>query len=364
MPVKRKPDQSIIEALNKAQHIAFGPVLFQAVRSALATGLLSHISEAQDTEDEAARVCGLTAYAVGVLVDVLIVDVLIAGDVLTKADDGKLALTKTGQCLLLDEMTRVNFNFTADVCYRGMDHLTEALTEGKPSGLKELGDWETIYPAISQLPHPARESWFAFDHYYSDRYFVMLAEELRDRLNPQTLFDVGGNTGKFAAACLKAMPQTRVTLIDLPQQCATACSNSILAPFADRFSAAEVDWLKPDCFPAVGHKADVIWMSQFLDCFSPEEAVSILQRCKPLLSERGRFAVLECLVDGQKFPAAGFSLAAVSLYFTTMANGNSRFYRRNDLLSVFKNAGLDVEYCRDNVGVSHTLYILKPTAAK
>ena len=235
MPVKRKPDQSIIEALNKAQHIAFGPVLFQAVRSALATGLLSHISEAQDTEDEAARACGLTAYAVGVLVDVLI-----AGDVLTKAADGKLALTKTGQCLLLDEMTRVNFNFTADVCYRGMDHLTEALTEGKPSGLKELGDWETIYPAISQLPHPARESWFAFDHYYSDRYFVMLAEELRDRLNPQTLFDVGGNTGKFAAACLKAMPQTRVTLIDLPQQCATACSNSILAPFADRFSAADL----------------------------------------------------------------------------------------------------------------------------
>lgn len=36
MPVKRKPDQSIVEALNKAQHIAFGPVLFQAVRSALA----------------------------------------------------------------------------------------------------------------------------------------------------------------------------------------------------------------------------------------------------------------------------------------------------------------------------------------
>ena len=345
MPVKRKPDQSIIEALNKAQHIAFGPVLFQAVRSALATGLLSHISEAEDTEAEAARACSLTPYAVGVLVDVLT-----AGDVVTKSEDGTLALTKTGQCLLFDEMTRVNFNFTADVCYRGMDHLTEALTEGKPAGLKELGDWDTIYPAISQLPHPARESWFAFDHYYSDRYFAMLAEELRDR--------------KFAAACLKAMPQTRVTLIDLPQQCATACSNSILAPFADRFSAAEVDWLKPDCVPVVEHKADVIWMSQFLDCFSPEEAVSILQRCKPLLSERGRFAVLECLVDGQKFPAAGFSLAAVSLYFTTMANGNSRFYRRNDLLSVFKNAGLDVEYCRDNVGVSHTLYILKPTAAK
>lgn len=96
MPVKRKPDQSIIEALNKAQHIAFGPVLFQAVRSALATGLLSHISEAEDTEAEAARACSLTPYAVGVLVDVLT-----AGDVVTKSEDGTLALTKTGQCLLL-----------------------------------------------------------------------------------------------------------------------------------------------------------------------------------------------------------------------------------------------------------------------
>ena len=123
--------------------------------------------------------------------------------------------------------------------------------------------------------------------------------------------------------CVLAIPSRAhsfayaVTLIDLPQQCATACSNSILAPFANRFSAAEVDWLKPDCVPVVEHKADVIWMSQFLDCFSPEEAVSILQRCKPLLSERGRFAVLECLVDGQKFPAAGFSLAAVKLRGTT-----------------------------------------------
>ena len=97
MPVKRKPDQSIIEALNKAQHIAFGPVLFQAVRSALATGLLSHISEAEDTEAEAARACSLTPYAVGVMVDVLTV-----GDVVTKSEDGTLALTKTGQCLLFD----------------------------------------------------------------------------------------------------------------------------------------------------------------------------------------------------------------------------------------------------------------------
>ena len=131
-------------------------------------------------------------------------------------------------------------------------------------------------------------------------------------------------------------------------------------PDAERFCAAEVDWLVPESMPATNGKADVIWMSQFLDCFSPNEAVSILTRCKTLLSPNGRFAVLECLVDGQPFAAANFSLAAVSLYFTAMANGNSRFYRRADLEAIFKKAGLDIEYRRDGVGVSHTLYILKP----
>ena len=157
---KRSDGESIIEALNKAQRIAFGPILFQAVRSGIATGFLKHIADDPCSEAEAAHACSLTPYATGVLTDVLV-----SGDVLAKAEDGTLSLTKTGQCLLFDEMTRVNFNFTADVCYRGMDHLTEALVEGRPAGLKELSDWPTIYPAISELPEPARTSWFAFDHY-------------------------------------------------------------------------------------------------------------------------------------------------------------------------------------------------------
>lgn len=359
MPVRRKQDVSIIQALNKAQRIAFGPIVFQAVRSALSTGLLKHIAQNPCTEKEAASAARLSDYAAGVLVDVLI-----AAEVVSKSDDNLLSLTKTGECLLFDEMTRVNFDFTSDVCYRGMDHLTEALLERRPAGLCELGDWPTIYPAISVLPEPARSSWFAFDHYYSDRYFSMLAAELRDRVHPKTLFDVGGNTGKFAAACLQAMPETRVTLIDLPQQCATARLNPILKPFCERFSTAEVDWLKTGRQPQVTEKADVIWMSQFLDCFSADQAVDILKRCSALLSENGRFAVLECLVDRQRFPAAAFSLSAVSLYFTTMANGNSRFYRSADLEDIFQKAGLEIEYCRDNVGVSHTLYILKPAASE
>lgn len=356
MPIRRSKHSSIIESLNEAQRIAFGPVLFQAVRAARKTGFLACLSEKPRTQAEAAQAAHITDYAAGVLVDMLA-----AGGVIAKAEDGVLTLTQTGECLLFDEMTKVNFDFTADVCYRGMDHLTEALEEGRPAGLKELGDWPTIYPAISVLPEPARTSWYAFDHYYSDRYFATLAGALHGHLNPKEIFDVGGNTGKFAAACLREMPEARVTLVDLPPQCASARSNPALAPYAGRFSTADVDWLDPQALPAVKTRADVIWMSQFLDCFSPDEAVSILRRCRTLLAPDGRFAVLECLTDRQAYEASAFSLAAVSLYFTAMANGNSSFYRASDPEDVFARAGLEIEHRRSDVGVSHTLFVLKPS---
>ena len=173
------------------------------------------------------------------------------------------------------------------------------------------------------------------------------------------LLDIGGNTGKFALAMLKASETARVVLIDLPQQCSLAKENKALHPYADRFSCAPVNWLEQQAAPQIEPKGDVIWMSQFLDCFSPEQAVSILLRAKALLAQKGRFAVLECLTDQQSYPAAQLSLAASSLYFTAIANGNSRFYRRAELMAIFDAAGLDIEFEKSNIGVSHTLFVCK-----
>ena len=61
-------------------------------------------------------------------------------------------MSKTGWFLLTDPATAVNLDFNHDVNYQGMFHLEEALTTGKPAGLKTLGDWSTIYEGLSQLP--------------------------------------------------------------------------------------------------------------------------------------------------------------------------------------------------------------------
>ena len=354
--LKRKPrnQNSIIEALYEAQKIAFSPFVFQACVAAKRLGVLVAMAEPA-AENSIARSTGLSAYAVAVLVDALV-----AAGVCRRDEKGNLQLTKTGECLVFDEMTAVNLDFAADVCYGALEALEESLKTARPEGLKRFGSWSTIYPGLSELPERARRSWFGFDHYYSDRYFDSLAALIEKTLCPKVLFYIVCNTGKFALAMLKASETARVVLVDLPQQCRLAQENKALAPYADRFSCASVNWLEPQAVPSVQTQADVIWMSQFLDCFAPEQAVSILLRAKALLAPSGRFAVLECLTDRQPYPAAQLSLAASSLYFTALANGNSRFYRHADLEAIFDAAGLVIEAEQSNIGISHTLFVCKP----
>jgi ubiquinone/menaquinone biosynthesis C-methylase UbiE len=346
----------ILTALKQAQSIAFAPFVFQATVSALRLGLLKtlHASDRPLPVSAVAERSGVSEYGVKVLLETLLV-----ADVVSHDEDG-YRLTKVGEVLLFNPMTEVNLNFTADVCYKGLAHLTDAVVTGTPSGLKELGPWPTIYPALNQLPEPARDSWFKFDHYYSDQVFNRCAGWIDRHLKPARLFDIGGNTGRFAGTCLQRMPYANVTIVDLPEQCQLARNNPDLDAVRDRLQTASVNWLDPDALPQTDTKADVIWMSQFLDCFSPEQAVSILRRAKQLLKPEGKIVILECLWDRQKHEAARLSIVCTSLYFTAIANGNSRFFTHPELLAIVKEAGLVVEETQDGLGISHTLLVCRP----
>ncbi|MEZ4891057.1 MAG: hypothetical protein R2779_11075 [Crocinitomicaceae bacterium] len=48
---------------------------------------------------------------------------------------------------------------------------------------------------------------------------------------------------------------------------------------------------------------------------------------------------METFIDNQRFPAAEFSLVATSLYFTVMANGNSKMYSSSVFKYIIDKAG-------------------------
>jgi len=96
-------------------------------------------------------------------------------------------------------------------------------------------------------------------------------------------------------------------------------------------------------------------MSQFLDCFSEAEIVSILRRCHDAITEDGCVFILEPFWDKQRFEIAAFCLQQTSLYFTALANGNSQMYSAETFLACVHQAGFEIEEQTDNIGLSQTL---------
>lgn len=171
--------------------------------------------------------------------------------------------------------------------------------------------------------------------------------------DPMVRSDIGGNTGRFALKTVGENAQVNVTVMDLPQQLAMLKDNIDGKPGAERIHTVAGDLLNPETVIPGGF--DVVWMSQFLDCFSEQQVVSILSRVASGLKPGARVYIMETLWDRQKFDTASFDLAQTSVYFTAMANGNSKMFYSNDLFKMIETAGLRVDEIVDNLGYGHSL---------
>ena len=153
-------------------------------------------------------------------------------------------------------------------------------------------------------------------------------------------------------------PDVEVTILDLPQQIRMMQANTAGKTGADRIKGYGINLLDKDAlFPQREGGLDAIWMSQFLDCFSGEEIVSILTRAKNAMTKDTRVFIMETLWDRQRFEPAAFCLTMTSLYFTAIANGNSKMYNTEDMTHYIEQAGLQVERIFDGLGQGHSIVV-------
>ena len=340
------------EAQRLAEFIAFGPVIFQTARIMINQGILDSIRDSQDglTEEEIVKTSGLSRYAVKCLMEAS----LSIGIVLIDPQSDKYRISKTGWFLLNDPATRVNIDFNHDVNYLGWFNLEESLINGKPEGLKSLGNWPTVYEGLSSLPEHIQNSWFGFDHFYSDNSFEE-ALKIVFASHPKTLLDVGGNTGRWALRCVEYDKEVNVTILDLPQQIGLMEENIKGKPGADRIHGMGLNLLDENTQMPKGKVFDAVWMSQFLDCFSEEQIVSILKRAIKVMDKDSRLFIMETLWDRQKYEPAALCLTLTSLYFTAIANGNSKMYHSEDMIKLVKEAGFEIEAIHDYLGQGHSI---------
>lgn len=344
------PDkQKAFAARFEAQKIAFGPVVFHCVRYAWKRGMLEHLAQAGDdgaSVEEMAAGGRWTTYALKLVLE----SCLSAGVVALRA--GRYQLDKTGYCLLGDAITQTNYNFVHDVCYAGLADFEQALDAERPLGLAHLGPWPTIYEGLTTLPEPAKTSWFEFDHFYSDTSFPDILPDVF-ATRPRRLMDIGANTGKFSRAALDFDAEVTLHLVDLPQQLAVAEQTLVAAGTRKRAQLHPVDMLVADqAFPA---GIDLIWMSQFLSCFSEPVIASILSRAAGALQPQGQVLIMDTFWDRQRYDIAAYCLINTSPYFTAMASGNSKVYESGDYIRLAEAAGLKLLTIRDGIGYCHSL---------
>ncbi|GHS85794.1 O-methyltransferase [Bacteroidia bacterium] len=342
-----------LDAQRLAHEIAFGPIVFQVSRLMIKFGILQMLLDAPNglTLEEVTEKTKLSRYAAQCLLE----SSLTMGTVHCK--DNRFKASKAAWFLLNDRAVKVNMDFNHDVNYLGWFNLEEALLNGKPEGLKVFGNWHTIYEGLSDLPEQVQKSWFGFDHFYSDSSFDEALKIVFDHHPPDTLLDVGGNTGRWALRCVNYNAEVKVTIMDLPQQLELMRKQTAGEQGADRIFGHGVDVLDKATSFLTGF--DVIWMSQFLDCFSEEEVTDILTRAAASMNADTRLCIMETLWDRQRFETAAYCLTQISLYFTALANGNSKMYHSDDMIRCINAAGLKVEEIHDSLGQGHSILVCK-----
>jgi len=345
----KEEKRTALEAKEMAQWIAFGPAVFQAARVLRNTGILQIVEDSGKegiTLGEIAAKAKLSVYGARVLLE----SGLSIGLVLL--NDHRFTISKTGFFILHDALTKVNMDFVHDIYYKALFSLDKSIETGKPVGLKEFGDWDTVYEGLSQLPEQAKESWFNFDHFFSDDVFEAVLPLVYDG-GVKKLLDIGGNTGKWAIASTQYRDDIQVTIIDLPGQLDVAKQKVAEKGLSDRVAFIAGNLLQPGFQVPSGY--DAIWVSQFLDCFAEEQIISILKSCNKALDYDGFLFILEPFWDQQKFEAAAFCLHQTSLYFTTVANGCSQMYSKEVMQGCIEAAGFEIVEQSNQLGLSQTL---------
>ncbi|MFW5910892.1 MAG: SAM-dependent methyltransferase, partial [Thiohalospira sp.] len=109
-------DISAYDAISEAQRLAFAPLVFQAVRSLRDLGVLEALEAAgKEGTTLPALEASLELGSYGVRT---LVESGVSCGVVDALEDGHFALSKVGYFILHDPMTRINMDYTHDVCYQ------------------------------------------------------------------------------------------------------------------------------------------------------------------------------------------------------------------------------------------------------
>ncbi len=202
--------------------------------------------------------------------------------------------------------------------WRRWSNLTDAVRTGTAVETGRDHDWVNSF--IAAMDHNARGRARA----------VAQAVELNGE---KRMLDLGGGSGAYSIAFVKASPALQAEIVDLPEVVPIAQQYIRQAGLSDRIRTRAGDMLSAPLEPA---KYDLVLLAAICHMFSPEENQQLLDRAYAALAPHGRLVISDFILEPEKTGSRFGTLFALNMLVGTRAGSS---YSESEYQEWLKAAG-------------------------
>ena len=151
-----------------------------------------------------------------------------------------------------------------------------------------------------------------------------VADKVIDIIQPSKfhhMLDIGGGPGTWTIAFLRAVPEARATLFDLPTVVSMAEKNFAEAGLTDRVTLVEGDYYNS----ALPEGADLAWLGAICHQNSRQQNRDLFANVHNALGDDGVIVIRDVIMEPCHTSPAGGALFAVNMLVATEAGGTYTF---------------------------------------
>jgi SAM-dependent methyltransferase len=185
----------------------------------------------------------------------------------------------------------------------------------------------------------AREAFIAAMHWRGATQAAEVAD-LVDLAGVRRVLDVGGGSGVFSMAFVRAQPGLQATVFDLPEVVPLTERYLAEAGLADRVAVVAGDLTRDE----LGRDFDLVFISAVIHSFPPDENRRLLEKAAAALVPGGRVVVQDFLMDEARTGPLQAALFALNMLVSTPAGDT---YTESEVRAWMGAAGFEAIARRD-----------------
>ena len=284
---------------------------------------------------------------------------------------GKVKGDLRATMILLDALSALGFLEKKDNHYRTAPSLVPLLSDSEPTsilpGLQHSAHlWQT-WSQLTDIVHrggPARRGDTVFADGRLSAFIGAMhvgaagaADGIVAAISPgpaKALIDIGGGSGTYTIAFLKASPEMKATLFDLPPVVEMAQKRFSEAGLLDRVKLVPGDFYK-DTLPS-GH--DLALLSAIIHQNSPEQNRALYQNIFQALVSGGRIIIRDHVMESDRTKPVSGAIFAVNMLVNTPGGGT---YTLEEIREGLTKAGFERVKLLQTQGMFSLVEAFKPS---